>query len=451
MLRVVRCVAKVRHSAPVAARRSAPPLPLAAATASKSAARGLATATDASPAADHGDSQAEAAASMAGTDAMTTDATFRYRSFDWQTSSGESREYEYIVAQQPAGGETAKTLDARLALETELPRPLSGCSVVLIPSVSFICGGKEEMRPLAAGLSQRGHRCYILEWPGWSSDSQINYMLARCRPGDLALEYHDFWCQVLEHVAKTEAAECSKTPASGSSAHDAAQQICVVAAGHGSIYAMRALRELTDWHSTRGSDVAPALRLLKSMVMIAPSWSTQRSGLLSSLAPERASQLIGSLLHSESRLGRWVKKKHMSAKTFKQHFKHGGAPEAGHARASADFLFRRPRPFASTDGAALHGLLDPLEDATAFEAVAKEASACSALLEGGLLALLPDSSEQPLAAAMKEHAAGVRCSTVPSSSPLPHEIAATATLVALDNWLLSQGADPRSQSASIVE
>eukprot|EP00971_Amphidinium_carterae_P185681 3686817-Amphidinium_carterae.1 len=54
--------------------------------------------------------------STAAADVPTTDATFRYRNFIWQTSCGKTHEYEYVVAQQPAGGQTAR-LDALSALE----------------------------------------------------------------------------------------------------------------------------------------------------------------------------------------------------------------------------------------------------------------------------------------------------------------------------------------------
>ncbi|CAE8583738.1 unnamed protein product, partial [Polarella glacialis] len=57
---------------------------------------------------------------------MTTDATYRYRSFTWRTSSGARHDYEYVLAQQSAGGANAR--DALSALEETLPRPPSGCS-----------------------------------------------------------------------------------------------------------------------------------------------------------------------------------------------------------------------------------------------------------------------------------------------------------------------------------
>eukprot|EP00439_Symbiodinium_sp_Y106_P080152 s424_g18.t3 len=214
---------------------------------------------------------------------VTTDATFRYSSFSWRTSAGERYPYEYIVAQQPAGGGTAR--NALVALEESLPGPASGWSMVLLPSVSLVCSGKEEMRPLATLLSQRGHRCYILEWPGWTQHVQTNWALERCKTEHLAEEYQDFWCQALEHVAQRELAE-AKSEAK-------ARKLCIVAAGSASVYALRAVKALQDFVQKEKSQAIPELRY-DSLVMLAPSWRAERrQGLLSRLSPDRAAYWMG--------------------------------------------------------------------------------------------------------------------------------------------------------------
>ncbi|CAL1171754.1 unnamed protein product [Cladocopium goreaui] len=179
---------------------------------------------------------------------VTTDATFRYKSFTWRTSAGNRHPYEYIIAQQPAGGGTAR--DALTAVEENLPSPASGWTLVLIPSVSLVCSGKEEMRPLATLLSQRGHRCYILEWPGWTQDVQTNWALEHCKPECLAEEYQDFWCQALDHVAQQELL-LAKGSQEREEAAEKAPQLCVVAANSSAIYGLRALEALwCDNHRT---------------------------------------------------------------------------------------------------------------------------------------------------------------------------------------------------------
>eukprot|EP00913_Durusdinium_trenchii_P029850 g27972.t1 len=227
---------------------------------------------------------------MSAASEVTTDATFRYRSFLWRTSAGDRHPYEYIVAQQPAGGATAR--DALTALEEHLPRPASGWTVVLIPSVSLVCSGKEEMRPLALLLSQRGHRCYILEWPGWTQDVQTNWALEHCKAEHMADEYQDaikyysrhgtqfhvltawvqdFWCQALEHVAEQELqSQADSDPES--SEGNKTPQLCVVAASSAALYALRALEAISTWEPQ--GDTIKALGLYKSLAMLAPSWKS---------------------------------------------------------------------------------------------------------------------------------------------------------------------------------
>mmetsp|Transcript_165618 Transcript_165618/g.531608 ORF Transcript_165618/g.531608 Transcript_165618/m.531608 type:complete len:460 (+) Transcript_165618:128-1507(+) len=380
------------------------------------------------------------------TDAPTTDATFRYRRLNWVTSCGESYDYEYLVAQQPAGGATAR--NARSAIEEELPRPVSGWSIVLLPSVSLICSGKEEMRPLAAMLSQRGHRCYILEWPGWTADSQVNFSLVRCKVEDLYAEYVDFWCQLLQQIAEAEVAETAK--ADGSSAAALARpRLCIVGASQSSIYALRALQALRAWKG--GADAArsaAAVAHFESMVMVAPSWRTKRSGLFSLLPPPRVSRWFGLTLHSETRMARWVQSFHFGAMRFRAHFVHRGANDGGRLKAVASWLFQRPRPFVQTDAAVLGGLLDPAGTSEcagelSTGALADEVAQAASALKHGVLVIAPQggsrqSPAQELTAALRSRAGGckgVECNTVESDSPLPHEVAISNVYFLVEQWL----------------
>lgn len=371
------------------------------------------------------------------TNMPTTDATFRYRTFDWESSCGEKHDYEYIVAQQPAGGSTAR--NALLAVEEGLPRPPSGWSVVLIPSVSLFCSGKEEMRPLATVLSQRGHRCYILEWPGWTSDIQTNFSLARCKMEELSREYEDFWCQLLEHVAQVEMAEEAPSP----------PRLCLVGAGHSAVYALRALRALQDWRPPDLADSANVSQAFSSLVMIAPTWQTVRHGLSAYMSAPRASRWIGSWLNSGTRFGRWYRGWHASRSRLRRHFAHRGAPasEADRLMSAATWLFQRPRPYLQTDAAVLSGLLDPPGVACASE-LACELQETGAGLGHGLLLLLPD-VESSAAGKLSGHLAGtlaepdseqkdravVECSRLSAKSLLPHEVAPSQVIFALDRWL----------------
>lgn len=385
-------------------------------------------------------------------DAPTTDATFRYRSFQWRTSSGEDHEYEYVIAQQPAGGDSARS--APTAVDEYLPRPLSGCSVLLIPSVSLVCSGKEEMRPLATLLSQRGHRCYIAEWPGWAADARANYGLARCRLEELGSEYEDFWCQLLEQVSRGEMEEAlAQTPRSDKVAAGPPPRICVVGAGHSAIYALRALRTLRDWDADLkgGSGCAAAY---DSAVLLAPTWRTTRRGLSARLSAERASRWLASWLHSDSRLSRFVQSYYFSAPRLKAHFAHpADAPGAARLVDVAAALFRRQRPYVVTDAAVLNGFLDPPGSPSA-QALAEEVAALAAELRQGVLLLAPQadaapSSETPetgsgagagasLAAALASSNGGraVEYGVVQSPSRLPQEVATSAVLAALERWLV---------------
>merc|ERR1712048_1502832 len=91
--------------------------------------------------------------------------------------------------------------------------------------------------------------------------------------------------------------------------------------------------------------------------MLAPTWKTQRRGLLARLPAARASRLAGLLLHSDSRFSRWFRNLHFSKRRFRRHF--AARPELEHSVAVASWLFQRPRPYIQTDGAVMHGLLDP--------------------------------------------------------------------------------------------
>eukprot|EP00434_Breviolum_minutum_P026040 symbB.v1.2.023018.t1/scaffold2016.1/size116345/3 len=180
----------------------------------------------------------------------------RYKSFTWRTSSGDRHPYEYIVAQQPAGGATAR--DALTAVEESLPSPASGWTLVLIPSVSLVCSGKEEMRPLATLLSQRGHRCYILE-------------LEHCKAEHMAEEYQDFWCQALEHVAQQEVQSAKQSEEHKKDTEaEKPPKLCVVAANSSAIYGLRAVEALSAWEPQEGA--AKVGELYKAIVMVAPSW-----------------------------------------------------------------------------------------------------------------------------------------------------------------------------------
>mmetsp|Transcript_20709 Transcript_20709/g.45467 ORF Transcript_20709/g.45467 Transcript_20709/m.45467 type:complete len:445 (+) Transcript_20709:138-1472(+) len=383
------------------------------------------------------------ASPLAAAGAMTTDSTFRYKSFDWEVSNGQVQSIDYILAQQPAGGETAQR-DALSALEEKLPRPTSGCSVLLIPSVSVACGGKEEMRPLASGLAQRGHRCYILEWPGWSVDTHANFALVQCKPEELSAEYEDFWCQMVEHIAKEESSEeaCKEG--------DAKPQLCVVAAGHGATYALRAVRRLLAYaNEGAGSADTAHLRTLTGLALLAPSWRTQRGQLWSYLTPAQASRRLGSWLHADTRLSKYALALHLSERSLRRKLlaARGGVPPSEILKATASWLFRRDRPYVQTDGATLFGLLDPPNSSA--ETLAAELLEVAPQLSSGAMLLRPEtpggSSGGPsgtpeqlaelLAANPLAKTPALNLGVLPSKSKLPHEDAPSATLAALDAWL----------------
>eukprot|EP00439_Symbiodinium_sp_Y106_P079438 s424_g18.t1 len=361
---------------------------------------------------------------------VTTDATFRYSSFSWRTSAGERYPYEYIVAQQPAGGGTAR--NALVALEESLPGPASGWSMVLLPSVSLVCSGKEEMRPLATLLSQRGHRCYILEWPGWTQHVQTNWALERCKTEHLAEEYQDFWCQALEHVAQRELAE-AKSEAK-------ARKLCIVAAGSASVYALRAVKALQDFVQKEKSQAIPELRY-DSLVMLAPSWRAERrQGLLSRLSPDRAAYWMGALLHTDSRVGRIFRRSYFGKKNLQRHFLHAGAPDGNEERLLqlASWFFQRPRPYAQTDAAIAYGFLDPpgidSVDGLAAEIITQP-------FRRRVLLLSPESQSGTQSSLWTALEAGLQSTNsvehrfIPSKSPLPHEVATSAVQFAVDQWL----------------
>jgi len=362
--------------------------------------------------------QCDVAAAPSVQDAPTTDATFRYRSFEWETSCGERHVYEYVVAQQPAGGQTAKR-DALSALESDLPQSPSGWSIILIPSVSFVCGGKEEMRPLATGLSQRGHRCYILEWPGWTCDAQTNWALARCKPEELGEEYQDFWCQLLEHLAEAEARVDAPQP-----------QLCVVGAGHAAVYALRALEVLKSWRAAESIAGGSCYRGLhfSSLVLLAPSWRTAHHRLLgqwSFLQPARACRIMGEWLHSESRLGRLLRSFFFSGRRFRKHYGPGAVPVASSSSEDsrsvlvAKWLQRRPRPYVQTDSAALWGLLDP-SGSPDSAAIAGEVEVLLDSLDHGVLLVLPESDSPGMSSASAGRGVDAVAALAPSqASVLP--------------------------------
>mmetsp|Transcript_52666 Transcript_52666/g.125835 ORF Transcript_52666/g.125835 Transcript_52666/m.125835 type:complete len:468 (-) Transcript_52666:2-1405(-) len=408
-------------------------------------------------------------------DVPTTDATFRYRTFEWLTSCGERHEYEYVIAQQPAGGQTARK-DALSALEEGLPRPPSGWTVVLIPSVSLVCSGKEEMRPLAAALAQRGHRCYILEWPGWAVSMLSNWALVRCKPEELANEYEDFWCQTLSHVAAAEAKDAagllddgqdtsldaSSSPSSSStSSPGAAPRICVVGAGSSGLYAMRSIKSMQAWFaaSAQASEApeqsavegAGPEQFFESLVMIAPSWSTSRpSGVLSRLSPERASRKLGTWLHSESRFGRIFRSMHFSKNRLRRQLDLPDSPDAERLELAAFWLFERRRPYVQTDGAVLHGLLDPPGKPSAPTLAADLADinvSLPSLHQRRSLILAPQGDaggpSRELNAAITANTPNVagkqEFRELDSPHAKPHEVAPTSILFHLDQWLSSSG------------
>jgi len=389
--------------------------------------------------------------SSAASNAPTTDATFRYRTFEWETSLGQRYEYEYITTQQPAGGSHAAT--ALSAVEEHLPRPRSGWSIALIPSVSLVCSGKEEMRPLASMLSQRGHRCYILEWPGWTSDLKTNFALERCRLQDLSSEYHDFWCQLFEHLAKDEYNET--VPCLDGVGQTASPRLCVVGAGHSALYAMHALKTVGAWQLLQNSgDNGDRCILdgLASLVMLSPTWKTTRQGFVSAcLPPSQESYLRGLLLSLDSRLGRFFRARHLSQRQFRRHFVHRMSSEAERLMATAAWFFQRPRPYTQTDIAVLHGHLDPIEE----KDLAVELESLSTQLSHGILLVSPESAEKKRQALTRQgpcdgserlaealasanSKSQVQTCQVAVSSPIPHEVNPSAVAVVLDQWLLQE-------------
>lgn len=403
---------------------------------------------------------------ISGADVLTTDATFRYRTLDWQASDGKTHDYEYVIAQQPAGGATQRT-DALTALEEELPPP-RGHTVVLIPSVSFVCGGKEEMRPLAAGLCQRGHRCYILEWPGWTADVRINSALELCKVEELIAEYEDFWCQVLEQIGRSELRTVG------------ASRLCIVGAGNSGIYAMRALGAMRAWSRESGflekpnppigkvNNLCPevseessaeakvpsqtfdgtaqdiplpeVLDLYQSFVFLGPSWRTARHGWLDRVnsRSSAACHWLARQLNSGGRLGGLFRTYFFSARHTQSYFLHGDAWRESHADETAKWLLRRRRPHLQTDAAALLGFFDPLNS----EALAKEITKLSENLSQGILMLLPRSSGVGEVTQLAEDLAPVRrvqTKNLECDSVLPHEVAPTEVILEVEQWLEQAG------------
>jgi len=280
----------------------------------------------------------------------------------------------------------------------------------------------------------------MLEWPGWTSDSQVNFAMVRCRVKELVPEYEDFFCQALEHIAREEAAEARAGVGDGDAAVPPAPRICVVGAGHAAVLAMRALQTLRGWRGSEGG-ADPALDSLESLVMLAPTWRMPRYGLLARfLPPERASRLIGMTLHSDTRLSRIFQGAHFSARRFKRHFAHHRSPGKERLKAVAEWFFQRPRPYVQTDAAALCGLLDPpgVEDAGGLAA---EVAASAGDLRSGVLVVSTEVAggrphpSKELASALAARDGQVRCIELTAQSALPHESDTSAVQFALDGWL----------------
>lgn len=360
---------------------------------------------------------------------VTTDATFRYKSFTWRTSSGDRHPYEYIVAQQPAGGATAR--DALTAVEESLPSPASGWTLVLIPSVSLVCSGKEEMRPLATLLSQRGHRCYILEWPGWTQDVQTNWALEHCKAEHMAEEYQDFWCQALEHVAQQEVQSAKQREHKKDTEAEKPPKLCVVAANSSAIYGLRAVEALSAWEPQEGA--AKVGELYKAIVMVAPSWKAPppNAWFLSRLQRDQAAYWMGAFLHSDSRLGRIYRRSHFSQQNLRRHFPHAGAPDEERLFQLASWFFQRPRPYAQTDAMVTYGFMDPV-GVDSVDSLVEEIKAQLSRLK--ILLLLPESSAKAgagsqakdLCDALKDQPGVLEHRVLSSPSLLPHELATSA-------------------------
>ena len=71
-------------------------------------------------------------------------------------------QYEYVVCDPPQKRGTRQRQPAT-----------SRQTAVLVPPLSLVNTGKEELRALAKALAENhGCRCVILEWPGWSGVDQ---------------------------------------------------------------------------------------------------------------------------------------------------------------------------------------------------------------------------------------------------------------------------------------
>merc|ERR1711870_108705 len=105
------------------------------------------------------------------------------------------------------------------------------------------------------------------------------------------------------------------------------------------------------------------------MVILAPSWLTIRRGLSTRISPLKACELIGSWLHSDTRLGKLYRRLHFSAGRFRRHFVHHGADttDLNRLTAIAAWMLQRPRPYVQTDAAAMCGFMDPHGSPTASE------------------------------------------------------------------------------------
>eukprot|EP00397_Hematodinium_sp_SG-2012_P056662 GEMP01070140.1.p1 GENE.GEMP01070140.1~~GEMP01070140.1.p1 ORF type:complete len:280 (-),score=38.92 GEMP01070140.1:264-1103(-) len=119
---------------------------------------------------------------------VVADTTFSYRTIPWRTSEGQQLDYQCVVAAPPEHHSLPKS--ERL-------------SFALIPSLDLCTAGKEDLRPLAKELSDLGHWSYLLEWPGWTNDGQINWAFFQCKLEHLREEYEDFWHDIMTAL-KTE-------------------------------------------------------------------------------------------------------------------------------------------------------------------------------------------------------------------------------------------------------
>jgi len=102
---------------------------------------------------------------------------------------------------------------------------VNGKTFVCFPTINLV-SSKEEFRALSVHLSNKGHRVQTVEWPGLTSETQVNFSVREVPKKSLVALYCDFVAQVLATLSNQH------------------KSIVVVGAGHASVFILRALRAM---------------------------------------------------------------------------------------------------------------------------------------------------------------------------------------------------------------